>query len=175
MLIKVSLLMAVLSPIIMQYLNLGMNEFWSLSFLIYIWSLSVSLIKRVLNVQLSKWSFRLSIALLVSLSYGYFWFVLNGFSYWAAYGLAIGILILVIRKVFKKSKHFEREIELDRELRNKVLQLILMQSAHIGAPDWMVQSKARSSKKPWIFRKSQKLFTGYTPEIGYQELIIKLC
>lgn len=169
--VKTSLFMILVSPIFIQYFNWDALTYLKFSILVYILSTAKELLKREAKIRLSKWTYRFSILLLMIV---YFLMLLKSVTNdWAMLMVSIVILVSSMVIVLSKPQKFYLEIEIDTEQRNQFTQLILMQSAHIGAPEWMTQSNNQVSKRPWIFRNSQKLYSTYTPQFAYQELMIK--
>lgn len=171
-LLKMSLFLAILSPLVIKYLGLSLQAFFELSVLVYLLLIIMVILKRKAKVGLSKWKFRFTFFTLISITYMMLYINL-WLNFWIVLGFVSSVMVSLFIIMISKCKNLEREISLDVDQRNKVSQLVLMQAAHIGAPDWMTQSNSPSSSRPWIYRKSQKIYPGYTPENAYQELIIK--
>ncbi|GEL77780.1 ABC transporter permease [Tenuibacillus multivorans] len=174
-LVKWLIVIGILAPIFMVYLNWTGSMLCALGLIVYFLQVLVGILRRRFKIQLGKWVSRFLIIGLVVVVY-----ILMRYSlaHMATTGWVLALVTIVMTAYYstyfiRQKQNFYREIDLDTEHKNKLLQLVLMQSAYIGGPEYLSEKISNLRKHPWLFRKSQKMFKAYTPEIGYREVFIK--
>ncbi|WP_077212723.1 ABC transporter permease [Bacillus dakarensis] len=99
-----------------------------------------------------------------------FWMIQNG-SLLPVYICSIIILFISVflsLRSFKKISSLDIEIDMEKERKNSIIQLIFMAAPEIEKP---VVSKR---KKPFLFRNSKRIFKNRTPINGFIEAFIKI-
>ncbi|MGM8215483.1 ABC transporter permease [Bacillaceae bacterium W0354] len=169
---------AALAPIVIIYLNWSLLKLWHVFVLITVLHVLIGLIKRELQIKKGKWAYRGWMSLVTLLIGALLFLIVPRIeSVWMLLaGVVVGMLGIyyMIYRIQTKPQQFYREVEIEIEKKAKSVQLFFSQLSWIGAPDFLSEkAKNRSRKRPFLFRRSRKIFRSYSTSTGYVELFLK--
>ncbi len=165
-------------PLLVVYLDWQMSDVVNIFLFIVVFRILFTLIKRELNVRLGKWAFRFSMLLVIGISgllLNFLVPLLTDVILTLIVTIATLIIITLLNQhVSKKKQRFYREVEIEVEKQAKSVQLLFSQLSIIGGPEFLTQKVKNSSRKrPFLFRKSGKIFRDFSAKNSYMEIFMK--